>query len=341
MAITLKEINSSSEWEGFISQNNYPTSFFQSWLWGNFEQEIGKKVFRLGIFHDEVLFGVGLATLVVARRGKFLHFRNGPVMSWQDEDLVKEIFLRIKDFADDLHLDFVRISPLVPSSGQEEKLLKKLHFVNCQMHDVDAEVTWVLDLDQSAEQILAGMRKHTRYSIHKAEKDGIKVIKTQDPKAIDEFWRIFKETIERQKWHAYTREYLAKEFAIFASHNSANLFLAQYQGKNIAGSIFIYYNGVVYYHHSGSLTEYRNIPGAYLIQWESIKEAKRMGMKKYNFFGIARTDDPKHPWHGLSFFKKGFGGREERFMHAKDLPLKNRYWLTYFFEKLERKRRGY
>jgi len=302
---------------------------------------LGKKVTRLGIYQDSELIGVGQAIVVTAKRGNFLHFRNGPVMPWDNLALVKEVFAALKAFAQEIKLDFIRISPLVPVDGPEEKALKKLHFVNSQIHDVDAEITWVLDLSKSEQEILGEMRKQTRYSVHKAQKEAVTVIKTQDPERIEDFWPIFQDTVARQKWHAYPKKYILQEFNLFAKHDAANLFLAEYQGKFIAAAIFIYYNCVAYYHHSGSLTAYRNIPASYLIQWESIKEAKARSLKKYNFFGIARTDDPKHPWYGLSFFKKGFGGKEERWLHAQDLPLKNRYWLTYFYEKLERKRRGY
>ena len=117
--------------------------------------------------------------------------------------------------------------------------------------------------------------------------------------------------------------------------------MAKYQGKYIAAAIFIYYQQQAYYHHSGSLTEFKNVTAPYLIQWESIREAKKRGMKLYNFFGISREDNPKHPWYGLTFFKKGFGGFEHRWIHAKDKPLKLKYWVTNYYERLERIRRGY
>ena len=79
----------------------------------------------------------------------------------------------------------------------------------------------------------------------------------------------------------------------------------------------------------------------YLLHWESIKYAKKKGFLIYNFFGIARDNDPKNPWFGFTLFKKGFGGYQREWVHALDLPLKRRYWLTHFFEMLERKRKGY
>ena len=134
---------------------------------------------------------------------------------------------------------------------------------------------------------------------------------------------------------------MKREYEIFAKDDQIAIFLAEYQGVVIAASLFIYYGDTVYYHHSGSLTEYQKIPASYLIQWKSIQESKRRKFANYNFFGIAREDNPNHPWYGLSFFKKGFGGREQRWIHAQDLAIKPKYWLTYFYEFFERRSRGY
>jgi lipid II:glycine glycyltransferase (peptidoglycan interpeptide bridge formation enzyme) len=187
-----------------------------------------------------------------------------------------------------------------------------------------------------------GMRDSHRYLVRKALKNpDLEIIRTTDPQLVKEFWPIYKETFERQKWKAYNLKYLEKEFAAYAKDGQVMLFLAKYQGKYIAASMFIYYLDQVYYHHSGSLTEFRNIPAMYRIHWESILEAQSRSMKTYNFFGIARDADPKHPWAGLTLFKKGFGGKQQEWLHAMDLPIKKGYWLTHFYELFERKRRGY
>lgn len=339
--IEIKTIDSKRTWEDFIRLSKIPTSFFQSWNWGEFEESRGTTVYRLGFYQEEELIGVGQAFETDARRGHFLHFRNGPVIRWSDRHSAEEILRKIREFAQEKNADFIRISPLVKPSSDDEKLIVKTGYTDSQMHDVDAEITWMLDITQSEEAILNNMRKNTRYYIRKAERDGVKIIRTDDPERVEDFWPIYQDTVVRQQWHAYPLQYLQGEFEHFRKDGAVSLFLAKYEGKYIAGAMFIYYNDQVYYHHSGSLTDYRKITAPYLIQWHSIKEAKRRGYKLYNFFGIARDDDPKHPWHGLTFFKKGFGGFEQRWMHAKDRPLKLRYWLTNFYERLERMRRGY
>ncbi len=336
-----KEIYDKQIWEDYVLDPRYNTSFFHSWNWGDFEKSLGKTVNRVGFYKNKQLVAVAQLVEVRAKRGKFLHIRNGPVMDWKDTKLVESITRELKNIAKSKNCDFIRLSPQIEYSDKSEKLLRDNGFVKNQMHDVDAEITWVLDLTQDLDTILQNMRKNTRYYIRKAEKEGVKIIVSTKTSDLEKFYKIYIDTVERQKWNAYNFEYLKKEFEIFKKDDQIKIYLAEYQGKVIASSLFIYYRGEVFYHHSGSLTEFRHIPASYLIQWQSIKNAKEIGNTKYNFFGIARDNNPKHPWAGLSFFKKGFGGQEQRWVHGHDLPLKYKYWITFLYEYFERVTRGY
>jgi len=340
--LILQPVENSEVWEAFLRDHNYPTSFFQSWTWGQFEKQLGHQVTDLGIYLNSELIGIAQTVLVTAKRGKYLHIRNGPVTDWADPERAGQVIKLFIKEAEKQKCDFLRFSPLLPKSPENEALFKKMGCTHSQMHDVDAEVTWMLDLNQTEDQILAGMRKTTRYLVKQGLKNtDLKVFKTTDIGHLPIFWEIYQDTVKRQKWNAYSFEYISHEFEQFVKSDQAVLFLVQYKGMFIAASIFIYYLDTVYYHHSGSLSEYRNLPAMYLLQWQSILEAKKRGFAKYNFFGIARTDDPKHPWSGLSLFKKGFGGYKQEWQHALDMPLSKKYWLTHYFEFIERKRRGY
>ena len=152
--LTLNEIKNKEIWEGFFDRQNFQPIFFQCWTWGELERLRGKKVYNLGIFQDDELIGVGLCVLVKAKRGTFLHIRGGPVCNWQNRQDAVEVSKLICDFAKQLHCDFVRISPnILKIDTEKSKWLLDHGFKYCQMHDVDAEVTWVLDLLQNEEDI--------------------------------------------------------------------------------------------------------------------------------------------------------------------------------------------
>jgi peptidoglycan pentaglycine glycine transferase (the first glycine) len=346
----IKQINNKRIWEDFVSQQTY-TSPFQSWNWGEFEISLGNKFERFGIYDREQLVGLIPVKHIRAKRGKYLHVRHGPIFDFNYSNTWEEFIRFIREKSKREGYWFVRFSPLIKNDLTDKNRFKQIvaGLKDSPMHDVDAEITWILNLRRSEDEILKNMRKNTRYYIKRAERDGVEILKTQDPKYLEEFWKIYSDTVKRQKWSAYSKEYLAKEFKAFVKDDQIQLFLAKYKGEFIAGAMFLYYAGQCVYHHSGTLTRYLRIPANYLIQWESIKEAKSRGLKTYNFWGIsplAKIDGelkpkPGHPWEGLSFFKMGFGGEVRQFTHAKDLPVSKMYYLTRIFEMVEKWRRGY
>ena len=67
---------------------------------------------------------------------------------------------------------------------------------------------------------------------------------------------------------------------------------------------------------------------------QAIKKAKRLGFKRYNFWGY--TENSKHRFYGPSLFKKGFGGYQLNYIPSHDLPLSPGYWPIWFFETIRR-----
>jgi lipid II:glycine glycyltransferase (peptidoglycan interpeptide bridge formation enzyme) len=307
-------------------------------------EKIGQRVYRLGIFKDQQLIGIALGTLIKAKRGTYIHFRHGPVIDWSNSELVEFVYKELKTLAKLEKAWFVRVSPLITTEQFKTSSLFGLKSTPSQMHDVDSEETWILDLDKSEDELLTNMRKNTRYMIRKAEKMGIKILMTNDPKYLSAFWLIMQDTVKRQQWTFYSFDYIKGELETFAKDNQSVLLLAQYEGKFIAGSMFNFYNGQSVYRHSGTLTEFRKIPASYLIQWEAIKEAKRRGLSRYNFWGLPLSEKGElkmnDPWTGVGLFKVGFGGRPEIWIHARDIPVSAKYKLTHYFEKFETKKRA-
>lgn len=344
----IKKITQKKIWERFVKKQKY-TSPFQSWNWALFEKSVGSKFETFGMFQGGKLLGLLPVKYISAKRGKYLHIRHGPIFDFNDRGIWTEFFKFIIKKAREEGYWFVRFSPLIPQCLELKYADTFSHLKESPMHDVDAEITWVLNLDQSEEKILADMRKNTRYYIRKAERDGVKIIKTSNSKYLEDFWKIYADTVKRQKWNAYSKEYIKQEFEMFKTDDQIELYLAKYKGKFIAGSLIVYYGDQAIYHHSGSLTKYLKITASYLIQWEAIQNAKKRGLKWYNFWGISPLVMEKgeyraqagHPWAGLTFFKLGFGGEVRQFVHAKDLPISRKYYLTRIFEGIERWRKGY
>ncbi len=339
MSITITPIISRTLWEDFI-ESYAPHTFLHSWEWGEFNTSVGDAVFRVGIYEQGALLGVALIIKVCARRGTFLFCPHGPLIDWKNHDHFQAIVAYIRALAKRERVSFVRISPLALDAPAERALFKAHCFRNAPIH-MHSERGWMLDLTPSEEELLKNMRKDARYAIKKAQKDGVSVTLSHDIGDIDRFWNIYQETVARQEFTAFSKKYIAAEFEAFQNVNNAIFVFASYKGEVIAGAMIIFTKNSAFYHHGASTRRHPAISGAHVVQWSAIREAKRRGCNFYNFWGIAGDNKPRsHPWAGLSHFKKGFGGFCEDYLHAQDLVLSPRYYITYLIERVRRAKRG-
>ncbi len=334
----LEEITDKKVWETFLLERAPHTPFFQSWNWGEVQQNLGNTIFRFGLYEQDVLVGICLVVTIKARRGHYFHLRHGPLLL----DFEKQFphFLSLfKEKTKKYHVDFLRMSPILSAGTFDLSFFRKLGFRNAPIHNMDAENTCVLDVQKTEDELLANMRKTTRYLIKKAQKMSIEIVQTTDMKDFGAFNHLYEVTSKRHGFVPHRG--MKEELAIFGKDNEAVLFLAKYEGKIIAGSIIIFYGTQAIYHHAASDELFRDIPAPYLLQWEVIKEAKKRGKQFYNFWGVVPENKQKHPWQGLSLFKLGFGGVRENSIHAQDLPLTFSYWKTFAIETAWRIKRGY
>jgi len=221
----------------------------------------------------------------------------------------------------------------------DKKLLNNLHFRSAPLHNMDAEICWVLDITKPQEQLLREMRKSHRYLIRKAQTMNLTCIRSTNKSDIDRFMPLYK-TLSEIK-HFVPHGGVKEEFAAFSADNEEVLYMVEYEKKIIAGAMIAFVGNMAIYRHSASDKQYNHIPASYIIQWEAINEAKKRDLQYYNFWGIAPDDKPNHPWKGLTLFKTGFGGEKKEFLHAQDLPLTLGYVKNYLIETATKKIKGY
>ncbi len=334
--ITVKPISSEHVWEEFLAQRP-EASFLQSWYWGVFQENLGRTIARAGFYSRDHLVGVMLSIIEPAKRGKYFAVPGGPVIDWDNQLVVKAFVEEITNQAQSTGCSFVRVRPQLEASDFSVKLFAKLGFSKSPMH-LGAELTHQLDLTPPEEEILAQMRKSTRYEIKKAQKTGLNITTSTNPADIKTFYEIQLATARRQHFIPFTYEFLHEQFKTFAGQNQAMLYSAYFEKTLLAQALIIFYGQEAVYHYGASTEAGRKYPGAYLIQWAAIKEAKRRGLKRYNFWGVA--DDPSHRYYSLSIFKRGFGGYDFNYLHAHDFVIsKPRYVINFAIENIRKKLR--
>ncbi len=333
-----REITNKNVWEKFNLSFPNP-SFFQSWYWGEVQKASGIQTQRLGFFDGKKLIGITQGFDIKAKRGHFLYVRQGPVLSDWDKKKTSFVLAELKNLAKEKNISFIRISPILSLGSYEALGFKKFGLRPSPTHNLDAENRWVLDLAPNEDELLQAMRKTTRYLIRHSENEDIKVTVSENKKDLDKFLSIYADTAKNK--HFIPHSQLKEEFSIFSKEGKAKLYLASRKKEILAGAFIVYYGNEAIYRHGATSNLGRKTPASYILQWEAIKDAKKAGLKQYNFWGIAPTDNPKHPWQGLSLFKKGFGGRQMDFLHAMDLPIKWNYWITFAIDYLTMVKKGY
>ncbi len=333
----IREIREKNLWEEFLLRT-HPNTFLQNWNWGIFNETIGRKIFRLGVFQNGELQGVCLLIKYTTRLGNYFYAPRGPIIPWTESKIFENLLEEIKRLAEVEEIDFIKIDPLLPESEENETFFRKRGFKKAVTF-VQVEDAWLLDLSKSEEELLAEMRKTTRYSIRKAEKDGVEVIKSTAPDDIEKFWRVYQSTVDRQHFVPFSKNYLRREFEIFAAQDKAILFFGQYKGEIISTAYAIFEPWSGFYHHGASISKYTSVPASQLVQWHVIEEAKQRGCVRYNFWGVVPETTKTHPWAGLSTFKRGFGGYAQEYVHAQDLIISNKYWMNWTVERMRKWRR--
>jgi len=334
--LTIQNIQDKYTWENFLNKN-YQGFFplFQAWQWGEVQKSLGFEVFRIGVFDKKKLVGIAQIVEVKAKRGHYLHVRQGPAIE-NKKHYWSYFFQELLKFGKEKGVSFIRISPLIP---KEENISFPFSTIAAPIHNMDAEVCWILDVRQSEEELLKNMRKSHRYLIKKAQGMPIKITQSKSVKDLEKFLPLYKELAKKK--HFVAHKGLKEELEIFSKDNLCELFLAEYEGRIICGALVDFVGDMGIYRHSASDDAYRHIPAMYILQWQIIAECKKRGKKMYNFWGIADTEQKKHPWYGLTLFKTGFGGEKKEFMHARDIILKPSYGKTFAIEYITKLKKGY
>ncbi len=336
----IRLITDKNIWEGFL-QEQKPNTFLQSWRWKEVQEADGEQVSTLGFYNGEEIIAVALVILVHAKRGPHYLVPHGPIV--KEEKYLAEAIGQLTAYYLQRRGEgavALRIAPLAENTLENQRIFQKAGFIPSPLH-VHAELTWVLDIQKSEEELLAGMRKTTRHAIKKAQEEGVHVEIISEIKATDRFWPLYDATKDRHGFVPFSQAFIKSQADIFGKDNAMFFAIATHGGKDVAGALCLQFGDTVFYYHGASVRLPSSVSAAQLLQWEAIREAKRRKAVRYNFWGIAPEKNRNHPFAGITIFKKGFGGYAVDYLHAQDLPLSWKYWILWGIEMYRKKRRGF
>ena len=339
MKYTFCDADERVEWDGFVAARE-ETNFLQSWDFYEFHRARGLKVVRR-LVRDGAgkIIGTYAGVVEAAKRGRYLAIAGGPIIDWDNHELVREVFADIRQQGGQANCVFVRVRPQLPLSNESLKLMTDLGLKRAPMY-LSVEFAGVLDLAKSEEEILAGASQGFRRKLRKALKAEIEVSATCDDADIKEFCRLEKLHAERQKYVAFSTSFLTKQFDAFREGGEVLIYTARKDGETLAQNFMIFYGPEASYHYGVSSELGTKYSAAPLLHLKAMEEARKRGCVRYNLWGIVEPDETSHRFYGVSEFKRSFGCEELRYTPAHDMILKPaKYQLTWVVETARKKKR--
>lgn len=318
-------------WDRFAKKHPLG-SFLVSWAWGDFQMNLGNKVWRLQIKEEDEVLSQGLIIKLGLGFGKYLLYSPHPLFinkeltASQQEKLLTLVLKELKELKKEAIL--VRFDPAETANDKlVASLYRSLGFKKSSKY-LQPRYINVLPIDNKKKfALLHRMKPKTRYNLQLAERKGVTVRESHSPKDLETFLKLLKATSRRGKFKPHQKSYFRKQFEILSRQNMQSLFLAEYQNKILAAALVNFFGEKAYYTHGASADDLRNLMASYLLHWQIILSAQEKGCTVYELGGV--NPNPNHPWAGITRFKEGFGGETRALLPTMELPLQNLWYRLY------------
>lgn len=301
----------------------------QSYEWGEVKRGTGWEPIRILVEKEnKPVAGISILKrkLPIPGLNKCIFYApRGPVADYSDVETLKYLFQNIKKIAKKHGAILLKIDPDINAPNPKVvNTLKSFGFINrdsgLNFEGVQPKFVFRLPLDKSLEDLLASFHEKTRYNIRLAKRRGV-TVKEGSREDLKPFYDILDITAERDEFLIRGIEYFETIWDEMVENGLAKLFMAEYEGKYIAGTLAFIFGDKVWYMYGASSNENRKVMPNYALQWAMIKWAKENECSIYDFRGVSGDLSPDNPLYGLYRFKKGFNGEFTEFIGEFDLPL--------------------
>lgn len=342
-----------------INNSSSTSSFLTSLDWIEFQKERGKETKKFLIKIKEEYIGILYLEIYRRKTAKFAYAPYNPVVIDLADNSKLSIYKSLKIFAQNFikehKLNLFRFDPL--ENINQSALIKKAGFIKSYA-SAQAQDMWefqhlldpspIEEFDEKTgiyieaekrrkevtleEELLAVIKKDTRYYINRAIKLGVKVKKATTEEEVIAFGNLMKETTQRKGFINFDTSYYLDQWKALQSKGITEIYLAEYQGKYLAGALMNFHKDTVYYAHGASTSdpEFMKVSAPYVLHFEMMKDAQSRGIKNYNFWGVV-PKGIEHDYRGLSDFKMKFPGTMISYVGPYEI---GRFSLGYFVQRI-------
>ena len=286
------------KWDGELAERASPAPLLQSWAWGEVQSRAGWKIERVrlpgGALASVQLRSVGFAREAYVPRGPVPATAEAvdSLVEWARGAKVARIVIEPEahvDLAEALtERRFARAAPIQP---QHTRIIQM----------------------RPPEELLKTFRHGRRYNIRAGLRRGVVV---KEGKDAAELARQSAAVEQRESIHLPDRRY----YDLLLEHLPwCHTYVAFKPDTDEAlATVLVARHGArAYSLFAGRSGKHPELMGNDLAWWHAIGSAAEAGCFDFDLWGVPPPNSgPKHPWHGLGFFKAEFGGEEVSYVGA-------------------------
>jgi lipid II:glycine glycyltransferase (peptidoglycan interpeptide bridge formation enzyme) len=346
--LEVKEWSDQPSWDAFVGSQR-TGHFNQGWGWGELAAPLGGRIHRFAVVDGMCIHGALSVVINPIRRTGYeqLYVSRGPAVDEPSEEIFSLFSSALESTAARSKGIVAKIEPYVPAGDRQwPALLRSVGFEPLYPPSQPRSV-WLLDLQPSLDDLLAGMKSKWRYNVRLAQRKGVEVTAGCEAD-FDDFYGMYRETARRDGFFIHDEWVYRGTFERFWRLGQFHMLVARFGGRPIAAVTLVHLGRTVWYLHGASTNEHREVMAPHLLQWEAITWARQQGAETYDFRGVPDVPSPDQEMVGVYRFKQGFGGRQvtclEQYARGFRPPLFQLwqgYWKSrYVMEEISRLRSG-
>ncbi|WP_130012679.1 lipid II:glycine glycyltransferase FemX [Serinicoccus sediminis] len=238
----------------------------------------------------------------------------------------------LRTAAHDAGVFLVKIEPELVESPETLGALDRLGLLPAGRIQTNRSTVFV-DVSGTPEELMARLPSKTRNTIRRGLKQGVVTEAAPlEESTYERMWALWMEVVQDQGIAPRSHEYQVAMWRTFCEAGLGRVFIAQHEGRDVAGAFVTVVGDVACYRDGASVRERPVRGGSHALQWEAMQWAQAQGATSYDMAGTphsSRVDDPDDPYFGIGEFKRSFSKEVTDFVGAYDLVLRPRRYAAW------------
>lgn len=250
-----------------------------------------------------------------------LYAPGGPSVSAVQK--LPEVAAVVRRYAQGRGAAFLRLGPRYAYDVEVAGLLRESGFQ--QGTPIFDSGTFRLHLDRSLTDLRAGLKGSWRRHLKNTEVNAGRIAEPLE--GLPAFYTIYRSTAKRKHFRPEPLTVYRNRFKQFG--DNAHLFLADDDGKPVAGAVVLTRGDRAWLDMAVSLREAWGLRPNQRLYWETITWLQKNGYTVYDLRGAPYQPTESHPKHGVYEFKRGTGGEHVRYMGEYDYVFDSRAYRVW------------